>query len=137
MERDSFLNDQRPEERLAAMRDEYDRLELELDRERADLDQRRANIVPGPSRGLVAIRNREAALRRKEARANWLHSQLHPVAIDGLGVVGMDGYITCRSCNAQTGKEAAFERAGLCVSCFTAWTPSRQATNQTEGNDHE
>jgi hypothetical protein len=131
--RDPFYNDLPPEERIAAMQDEFERLDLEIERDRASLAERWRNVGPGPSKGLIRIRNAEIALEEKEVRSNWLFSQLHPVAIDGIGVVGQAGYQPCRSCGAQTGEEAAYERASLCTRCWKEWTPSTPATAHTEG----
>jgi hypothetical protein len=131
--RDPYYNDLEPEERIAKMRDEYDALELEIERRRRDLELRRSVSGHGPTRGLNAIRRAEQLLDEKDARHSWLHGQLYPILTIG-EASGTPGYVFCRSCGAQTGEDAEFERASLCTACWTKWTPSsEQAPTDTEG----
>jgi hypothetical protein len=118
------LSEVSPEERIEAMRDELADLEDAIPRERDALETRRRAGGPGPRRGRPMIESKERKLAAMEARANELFGQLNACAI-GDSIVPPSGYVFCRSCRAQTGREANYERAGLCTSCFsTATNPS-------------
>jgi hypothetical protein len=118
------LSEVSPEERIEAMRDELADLEDAIPRERAALEIRRRAGGPGPRRGRLMIESKEEKLAEMEARANELFGALNACAI-GDTIAPPSGYVFCRACNAQTGREAHFERAGLCTSCFfTATNPT-------------
>ncbi len=125
MERDEYYNSLPPEERIAAMQDDYDVLELEIDADAERLTERRRHMAPGPRRGINSLRLAEARLAEKEQRANWLHSQLKHVVYSNGSNGSNPGYIVCRSCGAYTGKDAEYERASLCQKCFAQATPTQ------------
>lgn len=118
------LSEVTPEERIEQMRDELESLEDELVRLRSQLEQRRLVGGPGPNKGRWSLRLMEAKIADKEVRADKLHGALNACVVGG-SIMAPRGYIFCRACSAQTGREAHFERAGLCTSCFyTATNPS-------------
>jgi hypothetical protein len=135
-ERDDYYNSLPPEQRIAEMRDESEQLEIELERDRADYENRKRTPGPGRRKGVPLLRLVEERIARKEARANWLWRHIHPPVIDNDGEVALPGYELCRSCNKPTGDDAAYLRASLCESCWTAWTPSQVTSTTEEGINH-
>jgi hypothetical protein len=128
----SHYNDLDPETRVAQMRDELELVEAHLRRALAELDARKNNAYDTPGRIANRVRIQQAKVDELEARSNELFGELNRCVVGG-DVSAPAGYIFCRSCNAQTGKEAAYERASLCTRCWDEWTPSTTPTARTEG----
>jgi hypothetical protein len=123
----SPYDDMAAEDRADAMADELAHIEQRLQREYAELDARRGNVHDQPRRVVGRVRIQEAKIAELEKRSNELHQLLHPPLIGGR-VEAPSGYVYCRAsrCGRPTGREATFERAGLCESCWSNATPSRE-----------